>query len=165
MTEQWRELKETITEMRDNGGTGTQQDVCKFLANYMETLEKQMQQPMRDATEEERKSVKDYVESISKPTGFNFYEAQPCEDCISRAYIAPIIEELEYDQIDNDYVLSLLSDIKNAPSVNPQRPKGKWIKTEGSFKCSECLIFPEYIRTLNYCPNCGSYNGGEEDEI
>lgn len=45
MTEQWRELKETITEMRDNGGTGTQQDVCKFLANYMETLEKQMQEP------------------------------------------------------------------------------------------------------------------------
>lgn len=88
---------------------------------------------------------------------------QPSEDCISRAYIKPIIEELEYDQIDNDYVLSLLSDIKNAPSVNPQRPKGKWIKTEGSFKCSECLIFPEYIRTLNYCPNCGSYNGGGED--
>jgi hypothetical protein len=89
---------------------------------------------------------------------------QPSEDCISRAYIKPIIEELEYDQIDNDYVLSLLSDIKNAPSVNPQRPRGKWIKTEGSFKCSECLIFPEYIRTLNYCPSCGSYNGGEEDE-
>ena len=119
-------------------------------------------QLMRDATEEERKSVKDYIESISKPTGLQF-EAQSCEDCISRAYIKPIIEELEYDQIDNDYVLSLLSDIKNAPSVNPQRPKGKWIKTEGSFKCSECLIFPEYIRTLNYCPSCGSYNGGEED--
>ena len=48
MTEQWQELKETITEMRDNGGTGTQQGVCKFLANYMETLEKQMQQPCED---------------------------------------------------------------------------------------------------------------------
>ena len=44
MTKQWRELKETITEMRDNGGTGTQQDVCKFLANLMEILEKQMQE-------------------------------------------------------------------------------------------------------------------------
>lgn len=43
MTEQWRELKETVTEMRDNDGTGTQQDVCKFLVNYMEILEKQMQ--------------------------------------------------------------------------------------------------------------------------
>ena len=29
---------------------------------------------MRDATEEERKSVKDYVDSISKPTGVRFDE-------------------------------------------------------------------------------------------
>ena len=43
MTEQWQELKETITEMRDNDGTGTQQEVCKFLVNYMDVLEKQMQ--------------------------------------------------------------------------------------------------------------------------
>lgn len=42
MIEQWKELKETIIEMRDNNGTGTQQEVCKFLANYMNTLEKQM---------------------------------------------------------------------------------------------------------------------------
>ena len=44
MTEQWRELKETITEMRDNGGTGTQQEVCKFLANLMDILEQQTQE-------------------------------------------------------------------------------------------------------------------------
>lgn len=41
MTEQWRELKETIIEMRDNNGTATQQEVCKFLANLMDVLEKQ----------------------------------------------------------------------------------------------------------------------------
>ena len=44
MTEQWQELKETITEMRDNDGTGTQQEVCKFLVNLMDVLEKQMQE-------------------------------------------------------------------------------------------------------------------------
>jgi hypothetical protein len=42
MTEQWKELKETIIELRDNDGTGTQQEVCKFLANLMDVLEKQM---------------------------------------------------------------------------------------------------------------------------
>jgi len=42
MTEQWQELKETILEMRDNDGTCTQQEVCEFLANYMDVLEKQM---------------------------------------------------------------------------------------------------------------------------
>ena len=45
MTEQWQELKETITELRDNNGTGTQQEVCKFLVNLMDILEKQMQEP------------------------------------------------------------------------------------------------------------------------
>ena len=46
MTDQWRELKETITELRDNDGTGTQREVCKFLANYMDVLEKQMIDPI-----------------------------------------------------------------------------------------------------------------------
>lgn len=27
MTEQWQELKETVIEMRDNGGTGTQAEI------------------------------------------------------------------------------------------------------------------------------------------
>lgn len=45
MTEQWQALKETITEMRDNDGTATQQEVCKFLAELMNVLEKQMQEP------------------------------------------------------------------------------------------------------------------------
>lgn len=77
MTEQWQELKEVITVMRDNGGTGTQQEVCTFLAHLINELEKEIE--IRDATEEERKSVKDYIESISKPTGVNFYEAQPTD--------------------------------------------------------------------------------------
>ena len=42
MNEQWQELKETIIEMRDNDGLGTQQEVCKFLANLMDVLEKQI---------------------------------------------------------------------------------------------------------------------------
>ena len=42
MNEQWKELKETIIELRDNDGAGTQQEVCKFLANLMDVLEKQI---------------------------------------------------------------------------------------------------------------------------
>ena len=60
-TEQWQELKETITEMRDNDGTGTQQDVCKFLVNYMNVLEKQMQKqkwiPVSERLPEDGQSV------------------------------------------------------------------------------------------------------------
>lgn len=63
--------------------------------------EQQFCEDMRDATEEERKSTKDYIDSISKPTGLQFddiYEEldfvqphkktfvnlQPCEDCVKR---------------------------------------------------------------------------------
>ena len=42
MIEQWDELKATITELRDSGGTGTQQEVCGFLINLMIVLENQM---------------------------------------------------------------------------------------------------------------------------
>ena len=54
MQEQWQELKETIIELRDNDGTGTQQEVCKFLVNYMGVLEKQMveQEPTVDVLEQ-----------------------------------------------------------------------------------------------------------------
>ena len=41
--------------------------------------------------------------------------------------------------------------------------QGKWIKTEnGTSKCSECGEI--YLCGFDYCPWCGSYNGGNADE-
>ena len=155
MTEQWKELKETIIEMRDNGGVGTQQVVCKFLVNYMEVLEKQMQQPcedMRDATEEERKSTKDYIDSISKPTGLRFddlYEeidfvqshkkipctitiGKPCEDCVSRAEVYDIITRLFTSvEMTHEQYKEVMQLVKELPSVTSQQTR--WIP------CSERL--------------------------
>lgn len=67
MTEQWQELKETIIEMRDNDGTCTQQETCKFLANYMEVLEKQMQEPCEDCISREA------VKALIKRLSFKYY--------------------------------------------------------------------------------------------
>lgn len=39
MEKQWEQLKETIIELRDSGGTGSQHDICAFLINYMLILE------------------------------------------------------------------------------------------------------------------------------
>lgn len=95
---------------------------------------------MRDATEEERESTKDYIDSISKPTGLQFddiYEEldfvqphnkisanlQPCEDCISR--------ETAIDQFIHWYSELLLSQkeevsfkdiLKSLPPVTPSIP-------------------------------------------
>lgn len=83
---------------------------------------------MRDATEEERKSVKDYVESISKPTGVRF-EAQPCEDAVSRSELQKTMDSLTvFSFVNNgheeaeDYYNCESVDmvIRNLPSVTPK---------------------------------------------
>lgn len=45
------------------------------------------------------------------------------------------------------------------------RPKGKWLDDCGGVKCSCCghSIDDEHYAKA-YCTNCGSYNGGGEDE-
>lgn len=40
--EAWTQLTETVTELRDNGGTGTQKDIAGFLVNYLGVLEKEI---------------------------------------------------------------------------------------------------------------------------
>lgn len=62
MTEQWNELKETIKELRDNDGTGTQQEVCEFLTNYMNLLERQES----DNDLISRKNVVEFLRNHSK---------------------------------------------------------------------------------------------------
>ena len=61
-----------------------QEQKAKMLLDLVPTFEAQ---PMRDATEEERKSVKDHIKSISKPTGLNFDEAY--EEFEELDFIAP----------------------------------------------------------------------------
>lgn len=61
--------------------------------------------------------------------------------------------------------------IEDLPSAKPKRKKGEWIwqMYENIYRCSvcetethvdECMEEPIY----NYCPYCGSYNGGEQDD-
>ena len=66
---------------------------------------------------------------------------EPCEDAISRAYIEPIIEELENICINGDeYILNLLADIKNAPPVTQK--SGKWIPVSELPKDKmTCLVY------------------------
>lgn len=64
----------------------------------------------------------------------------------------------------------------------PERKKGEWIIKDnpgtGWYRvtCSECGedvtstapcigFYPNAKVTWDYCPDCGSYNGGEQDEI
>lgn len=102
-------------------------------------------------------------------------EQQPCDDCVSRAYIESIVEELENICANGDeHILDLLANIKNAPPVTPQPKIGRWIGHRehcenlgvmpsglGAYNwCSNCdcgIDVKEWYRTnYNYCPNCGA---------
>ena len=149
------------------------------------------QQPcegMRDATEEERKSTKDYIDSISKPTGFFFDEAyeeivfvethkklsanlQPCEDCISR-------EQAVYVASGYCEPQNIADELRKLPSVQPQPKRGKWIDqadsigeyASGCYECDECheVFWLEsgtpQDNEYNFCPNCGADMREVQDE-
>lgn len=78
MREQWDELKETIIELRDNNGTATQQEVCQFLANYMNVLEAQMELIKGKSLDE----ITEAHEQIGYEKGYRDGYAQAVEDAI-----------------------------------------------------------------------------------
>ena len=53
--------------------------------------------------------------------------------------------------------------LKSVPPAQPECNRGRWIEdNEGYFYCDKCGKYPAYqITQTNYCPNCGSYNGGK----
>lgn len=126
MTEQWQELKETIIEMRDNNGTCTQQEVCKFLVNLMNILEEQMiksQEPTENLHREREQAYMQGYEDASKR-----FRQEPCDDAISRQavleQIRDEIERLHYhpklDFIKNDEVVEMALDIIDKHTAEEQ---------------------------------------------
>ncbi len=108
-----------------------------------------------------------YEDAVAEMENLPSVKPQPCEDCISRAYIGPIIEELENICVNGDeHVLDLLADIKNAPSATPQQKMGNWIESKGYddidhfYVCSECgryinLNHGSKLSDYPYC-HCGA---------
>lgn len=139
MTEQWQELKETIIELRDSNGTSTQQEICKFLANYMETLEKQMQQPCEDCIS--RQAVIDYAK----------------DTCLD-------LDKDEDTEVFCDEIKALPSVTPERPKGKWKRIVG--FEDCNYDKCSVCGVYQLFYYgkpSTNYCPNCGAeMSGGEE---
>lgn len=88
------------------------------------------QEPMRDATPEERESVDKYVKSISKPTGVNFWtlEQEPSGDLISREETLTAFADYVGSGMSMDDYDALWNIVTKMPSVNPQEPCDKYIK-------------------------------------
>lgn len=62
--------------------------------------------------------------------------------------------------------------IEDLPAVQSESKTGKWIEAYDPFnrisgRCSVCgweaHLYEDDVIGMNYCPNCGSYNGGSDD--
>ena len=60
--------------------------------------------------------------------------------------------------------------INMQPTIEPERKRGRWTKAydgnDGHVKCTECFKTYDWIsqaQYYNYCPNCGSCNGGDQE--
>lgn len=81
------------------------------------------------------------------------------------------------DAIDKALYNFALSRVLEAPTVVPERKRGRWIYSEDEYgidgyHCDKCGFFVpwdyahkliNYIEDYHYCPNCGHPMGGESE--
>ena len=64
----------------------------------------------------------------------------------------------------NDALLRFKSMIHTAPTIEPERRTGRWVKVNGktAINCSACYhcswsrSFEDTVKRFNFCPNCGA---------
>lgn len=162
MIEQWQELKETITELRDNDGTGTQQEVCKFLVNYMGVLEKQMQGPCDDAIS--RQAVLNTLDRMDKALDTD-RTVESYKELLTECYkvLPPVKQEPKTGHwIEKEYWKPLPYDTEPLDYSNYNE------KTHSErvyhYYCSECGRDKGEIKPIDkYCPNCGCRMESEDE--
>lgn len=59
--------------------------------------------------------------------------------------------------------------LHDLPSAQPERKKGKWINRSlnilyPAFERYTCSVCGKHSYSYDFCPNCGSYNGGENHD-
>ena len=66
----------------------------------------------------------------------------------------------------------LIRRLEDLPAAQSESKTGKWIEAYDPFnrisgRCSVCgweaHLYEDDVVGMNYCPNCGSYNGGSND--
>lgn len=95
----------------------------------------------------------------------------PINDCISRQAAIKAICICDVDNEPCSVPCGEIQALIDLPSVQPERKKGKWKRAYLDHEamgerpsvlycsiCNQCIAYP-----TNYCPNCGSYNGGENE--
>ena len=108
--------------------------------------------------------VESYAESQCESAEGDFISRQAALDDAHRQIWYRMNQQGVKDRIDEW--------LKNLPSAQPERKRGKWIGNPRHQACSECRItycIPDGqdgtldMTFYNFCPNCGADMRGEED--
>ena len=102
------------------------------------------------------------------------------DDTISRQAAIAALDK-RFDSIPMEQkteILLLRKDLRNLPSAQPQRMRGKWAYGEDEYgidgyHCDKCGFFVpwdythkfiNFIKDYHFCPNCGADMRGEQDD-
>ena len=111
----------------------------------------------------ELKQYKEYDMGKQALRGFLEGICAPANDCVSRISVQEeITKSIELKENPHQ----LWQRIQALPPVIPAEKMGHWTHDgshwENRFICSACG-YKLFDKQTNYCPNCGSYNGGGEN--
>ena len=118
--------------------------------------------PKADFDGDDLENMKAYPYWKTDITGlFNILKSIPiieaCENYISRENA---LNSLIATDLKGWELAVALEAIEKLPSVTPQRPKGKWIRSwcewQQYLECSKCGYETGLRCDTNYCPNCGA---------
>ena len=98
----------------------------------------------------------------------------PCTDTISRQDAIAVLSILA-DKMDSTGKTVMEQAVEVIRDLRSVQKTGEWMWVQydanpeiGNWHCSECRFMPSAFnlarKHLNYCPNCGAYMKGEEDE-
>ena len=101
-----------------------------------------------------------------------------CEECCYHQAIQALQAQADGDLVSRQAVLEVIrkchceewvkadigAPIEVLPSITPQPKMGRWIFNEVLDHHYYCSEFNEMgVNYWDYCPNCGSYNGGDAE--
>lgn len=121
-----------------------------------------------------------FIDTIKRmPPALGTNLAQVGTDLISRQQAIDALDK-RFDSIPMEQtteILLLRKDLRNLPSAQPQRMRGKWTYGEDEYgidgyHCDKCGFFVpwdythkfiDFIKDYHFCPNCGADMRGEQD--
>lgn len=127
----------------------------------------------------EEQQTCEYWDSESKFCALCRPSVQTCDDAVSRKaaidvlslgkeILSRVLDDVDVVGTDREkyswglgLIESDIEDIKELPSVQPQRKTGKWIYAWNDYKCSVCgeiVLRHKY----QFCPNCGAKMEGSK---